>query len=95
MSAGRPVPNIDRLRPDNRGRPGGLSANCTVMQGNRIMRDNFLKLLSKFRRDESGVTLVEYGIAIALAVALGTAALTTLGNEIEGGMIAAGTAMPD
>ena len=59
------------------------------------MRDNFLKLLSKFRRDESGVTLVEYGIAIALAVALGTAALTTLGDEIEGGMIAAGNAMPD
>ncbi len=59
------------------------------------MRDNFLKLLIKLRHDESGVTLVEYGIAIALAVALGTAALTTLAGQIGDGMTAAGTAMPN
>lgn len=58
------------------------------------MRDNFLKLLVKLRHDERGVTLVEYGIAIALAVTLGTAALTTLAGQIGDGMTAAGTAMP-
>lgn len=57
---------------------------------------NFIrKAFLHLRRDESGVTLVEYGIAIALAVGLGTAALTTLGGEIGGAMTAAGTAMPD
>lgn len=49
----------------------------------------------RLRRDEEGVTLVEYGIAIALAVGLGTAALTTLGGEIGAAMGAAGTAMPN
>ncbi|MEW2913946.1 hypothetical protein [Leisingera sp. JC11] len=56
----------------------------------------YLKMmLSKLRRDERGVTLVEYGIAIALAVALGTAALTDLSGEIEDGMVAAGAEMPN
>ncbi len=49
----------------------------------------------RFRRDEKGVTLVEYGIAIALAVGLGTAALTTLGTEIGAAMTAAGNEMPN
>lgn len=53
------------------------------------------KMLSQLRGDERGVTLVEYGIAIALAVALGTAALTDLSDEIEDGMVAAGAEMPD
>lgn len=56
-----------------------------------LLRMAFIRL----RHDQSGVTLVEYGIAIALAVGLGTAALTTLGTEIGGAMTAAGTAMPD
>ncbi|WP_204115203.1 Flp family type IVb pilin [Shimia biformata] len=58
-----------------------------------------LKLITmaslRLRRDEKGVTLVEYGIAIALAVGLGTAALTTLSGEIGAAMGAAGTAMPN
>lgn len=52
------------------------------------------KMLSKLRRDERGVTLVEYGIALALGVTLGTAALTTLAGDVEGAMIAAGNEMP-
>ncbi|KIC15289.1 MULTISPECIES: Flp family type IVb pilin [unclassified Leisingera] len=52
------------------------------------------KMLSKLRRDERGVTLVEYGIAIALAVALGVTALSNLALDVEGGMIAAGNEMP-
>lgn len=58
------------------------------------MRDKLLKLYVTFRTDERGVTLVEYGIAIALAVALGTAALTALGNNIGSAMSNAGSLMP-
>ncbi|AZV78019.1 Flp family type IVb pilin [Parasedimentitalea marina] len=53
------------------------------------------RFFERLRRDERGVTLVEYGIAIALAVALGTAALSTLGTEIGDAMTAAGNEMPD
>jgi len=59
------------------------------------MRDYLLKEWVRFRHCDEGVTLVEYGIAIALAVGLGTVALTTLAGEISAAMGAAGTAMPD
>ncbi len=59
------------------------------------MNDALLKLFIRFRHDDSGVTLVEYGIAIALAVGLGTLALTTLSGEIGSAMGAAGKAMPN
>ncbi|MBY6057153.1 Flp family type IVb pilin [Leisingera daeponensis] len=52
-------------------------------------------MLSKLRRDERGVTLVEYGIAVALAVALGTAALSTLAGDVGDAMGAAGACMPN
>lgn len=38
--------------------------------------------LRSFRRDEEGVTLVEYGIAVILAVVVGAGALITLGDNI-------------
>ena len=50
------------------------------------MRTTILKLLSRFRRDDAGVTLVEYGIALTLAVIVGTLALTTLANDVTGEM---------
>lgn len=59
------------------------------------MKTKLLETWVRFQTDERGVTLVEYGIAIALAVTLGTAALATLSGEIGAGMTAAGTAMPD
>ncbi|KIC36898.1 MULTISPECIES: Flp family type IVb pilin [unclassified Leisingera] len=52
-------------------------------------------MLSKLRGDERGVTLVEYGIAIALAVALGTAALDNLADDVGDSMDAAGACMPN
>ena len=58
------------------------------------MSDKLLKLYVQFRTDERGVTLVEYGIAIALAVAVGTGALLTLGTTINGSLGTAGAAMP-
>ena len=50
------------------------------------MRATILKLLSRFRRDDAGVTLVEYGIALMLAVVVGGAALTVLGNNVTAEM---------
>ena len=40
-------------------------------------------LMIRFARDEKGVTLVEYGIALILAVLVGGAALTALGGEVN------------
>ena len=50
------------------------------------MRTTILKLLSRFRRSDAGVTLVEYGIALTLAVIVGTLALTTLAGDVTGEM---------
>ena len=51
-------------------------------------------LVSRFRRDEEGVTLVEYGVAVALAVFVGTAAMLALSTDISAAMGAAGVVMP-
>ena len=59
------------------------------------MYDALLKTMIRLRHDDEGATLVEYGIAIGLAVVLGGGALATLGTEVGGAMTAAGTAMPN
>lgn len=51
----------------------------------------FLSVLKKFQRDEKGVTLVEYGIAISLAVVLGVGALSILADDVGDSMSYAGT----
>ncbi len=51
-------------------------------------------LLARFRRNDDGATLVEYGIALGLAVTLGAGALFTLAGDVGGSMAAAGAAMP-
>ena len=38
---------------------------------------------SRLHKDEKGVTLVEYGIALTLAVVVGGIALTTLGGAVS------------
>ena len=58
------------------------------------MYDKLLNLMIRFRHDDEGVTLVEYGVAVALAVAVGTLALTALGTDITQAMGAAGARMP-
>jgi len=58
------------------------------------MRDALLKKWIAFRHCDEGVTLVEYGIAIALAITLGTAALTALSTSIGTSMGNAGALMP-
>jgi len=59
------------------------------------MRDMIEYTVGRFIKDERGVTLVEYGIALTLAVTFGAAALVTLGGEIGGATGAAGAAMPN
>jgi Flp pilus assembly pilin Flp len=46
-------------------------------------------LFSRFVRDDRGVTLVEYGIALTLAVAVGGGALLALGGAVTGEMTTA------
>ncbi len=58
------------------------------------MRDLIEYTVGRFIKDERGVTLVEYGIALTLAVTFGAAALIALGGEIDGAATAAGAAMP-
>lgn len=59
------------------------------------MYDTLLKTFIRLRHNDEGATLVEYGIALSLAITLGTAALITLAGEVSGSMTAAGTALPD
>ena len=59
------------------------------------MYDKLLNLMIRFRHDDEGVTLVEYGVAVALAVVVGTLALTALGTDITQAMGAAGARMPN
>lgn len=45
---------------------------------------NFLKkTLARLRKDEKGVTLVEYGIALLVAVGVGTLAMGALSTAVE------------
>jgi Flp pilus assembly pilin Flp len=44
---------------------------------------NLKKSVARLLRDETGVTLVEYAIALTLAVTVGTGALLTLGGDVD------------
>lgn len=52
------------------------------------------KTLAAFARDEDGATLVEYGIALGLAITLGAGALTLLAADVGASMDSAGCALP-
>lgn len=58
------------------------------------MFDQITKLYVRLRHCEEGATLVEYGIALGLAVTLGAGALVVLAGDVGGTMSAAGSAMP-
>lgn len=57
------------------------------------MRTQISQLFRRFARDDRGVTLVEYGIALVLAITVGTGALVALGGEVDGQMTEAQIAM--
>jgi len=50
------------------------------------MKKFFLNNIRRLRNDEEGVTLVEYGIALVLAVSVGTLALSTLATDVKAEM---------
>ncbi|WP_170432556.1 Flp family type IVb pilin [Ruegeria arenilitoris] len=54
----------------------------------KAIRSLFIRL----RRDERGATLVEYGIALFIAIAVGGTLLTGLGGTTNGNFDAANTA---
>lgn len=57
------------------------------------MRSTLKGLFGRFARSESGATLVEYGIAVVLAVIVGTGGLIALANQVNNNMGSANTAM--
>jgi pilus assembly protein Flp/PilA len=68
------VTGSDRL-PDVRAVPVG-GATC---RGNLRMR----KLVDRFRRDNEGAALVEYGMLVGLIAVICVAAVTLLGSEVS------------
>ena len=58
------------------------------------MYDKLLSLWIRFRHDDEGVTLVEYGVAVAVAVGVGAFAVSTLVPGITAAMAKAVTVMP-
>lgn len=55
----------------------------------------FKELLALWKRSESGATIVEYGIAVVLAVIVGTAGLLLMANQIDNNMNSAATRMAE
>lgn len=47
------------------------------------MRSTLMQKLRGFRSNDEGVTLVEYGIGVTLAVVVGTFLLTNLGGAVK------------
>jgi pilus assembly protein Flp/PilA len=58
------------------------------------MYNNLLSLWVRFRHNDEGVTLVEYGVAVAVAVGVGTYLAVTLVPGITGAGDAAIAVMP-
>ena len=50
--------------------------------------------IALFSKDEDGATLVEYGIALGLAITVGTTAIFALAGDVEATMGSASDALP-
>lgn len=50
----------------------------------QIVQIYLLQLISRFRRDEEGAALVEYGMLVGLIAVICVAAVTLLGHEVSG-----------
>lgn len=58
------------------------------------MYTKMINAVRNFRTSEDGATLVEYGIALTLAITLGTGALVALSGNVGTSMSDAGAALP-
>lgn len=52
-----------------------------------------VKLVNRFCKEESGASMVEYGVALLVVAAIGATAMTTLGGAISTNLTAACTAI--
>ena len=52
-------------------------------------------LFQNFRKDESGATLIEYGVALIVAIVVGGVALVTLAEGTSEAMTEAETVLPN
>lgn len=48
-----------------------------------------LKILAHFRKNESGASMVEYGVALLVVASIGAGAMTILGGEVDANVTAA------
>ena len=51
------------------------------------------KFISRFAKDESGATAIEYGLIVALIAVVIISAVTTLGKNLKGALTNASTAI--
>ena len=58
------------------------------------MYDKLLSVWVRFRHNDEGVTLVEYGVAVAVAVGIGALFANGIILQFTNAMTAAGNAMP-
>ena len=47
------------------------------------MKTQIVKMMSRFRRDESGATIVEYGVALLIVIAIGTVTIGAIGGGVS------------
>lgn len=57
------------------------------------MKNFMTKTFARLVKDEKGVTLVEYAIALTLAVSVGAGALLTLGTDVDTEIAGASTVL--
>ena len=55
-----------------------------IVDGPPVPKDPFMRnLINRFRRDEEGAALVEYGMLVGLIAVICVAAVTLLGTEVS------------
>lgn len=59
------------------------------------MRNIIIRQVNNLRYNDHGVTLVEYALALTVAVVVGTGAVVLLGGRVSAAMSSAVVSMPD
>ena len=67
----------------------GLSTTCLHTKEKQMS-----KFVTKFMKDESGATAIEYGLIVALIAVVIVTAVTTLGGKLNGAFTTVSTKIP-
>jgi pilus assembly protein Flp/PilA len=59
-----------------------------------MMQIYFLRLMNRFRRDEQGAALVEYGLLVGLIAVICVVAITLLGGKVSNAFSSIAAALP-